>query len=604
MRLCITSIVLSVTLYVWSIIGTYSSYDDHVRLLAPASGSGCAVHFQKRPPAVHRACIVPAAGKPALEAIASHWGASDADHTVVILVDEQLVENSSQPNLPRPVPKEALDVAVWRMAQSVPMEGRNDCVDGDLCFRSIAAAVLGIAAALSSGATTIMFVSGADPSGLNAAGVVLPTSNASRVPLVPTDQLADARTVGRTLLPDIRCSGNLSQPAPTPAPPDAKDVPMCACPPRDLPWTGGYSQEAGWGDSVAEVVGRHFVTSRRVALDGLTLCSVPVIAAIQYGLCQPESGSSLGDDWSAFLSSPLDDQATPLILPVGVSPPLSISGSGAGGTPVRVTYGGMAVHSTLAWALLPVVEPRVSPGVMALFQSVLAIYGHAAVVLPPGRLCGRSSLHAPTGTATPRTINARNLTRVVGSLAGSLRRGGTVSDLLTAALSSEKVLDAAHLSEFDQRALTTWVAALSDIAFVFPVVRTPSSAREALEPILRRWMQSGAPAASAANTTVASFDAVPPAPSDPLSSTALVYLFSLVDHLSREPTRRFSVADRYVFSATDLCELHTDHESRVINSLLPGPLGVPVPVDALSFRHLRHCFSDGAHVRDIVLVIV
>lgn len=416
---------------------------------------------------------------------------------------------------------------------------------------------------------------------------------------------------------DSACDADRAKkPAPTPAPPTTEDVPMCSLPPRDAPWSGGYSQVSGWGADTADIAGRHFASARRIAQEGLTLCSVPVVAAVQWGLCQPPGDAAplLDAAWSPFLSAPLDDQSTPVVMPLGAPPPETLATAVGGGGAVRASYGGMAVHASLAWALLPVIEPGLGLGVARLLHAVLALFGHAAVVLPPGRLCGQArAVTVPpegsaeaTGSVGSTAELARTVEALLDSACGASRAGDcTVDALLRAALASTAVIRASGLAGSDRNALSAWLSGLSSIAFEFPVVRSPREAVAALAPALSRWMVSGTDAAAVANITVASMDAHWGGPDAPLTSAALVYLYSIADSLVAGVSR--SVRARgYDFDSS--CSWTGDTEESAADprdlAALPASLGVPPPVDVASYRHLRHCFADGAHVRDIVLVIV
>ena len=402
------------------------------------------------------------------------------------------------------------DAVVWTASHA--RDSPCASPSGPLEFPGIVAALPGLAATVSMGDPTIAVLSNPGPcASARAPGVVFPTAEASMLPIIPRDQFDDALSAGRErsgMLFDVQCNG---------PPTEASAACSLPAPPRisqEADWQGGLSQHKGWVDgsgasvAVSDVAGRHFMTAARLATPStLTLCSVPVVAAVQYGLCQGSATDTINQ--APWLSAPLDDQATPLVLPVGEAPPSLLTAPGSRSVPAE--YGGMAVHASLAWTLLPVVEPGLGHGVPALFHAVLALYGHAAVILPPGRLCGDAPARGgpragSNGTAAAAAaVNAAHLLKLVSRLADLItnpgrpspvpRPGGperpwhedglpvikrpgtkgTVRDVLRLAVESRAIVAAAGLSPADCRAVHRWLDALDAVGFAYAPIKVSAS---------------------------------------------------------------------------------------------------------------------------------
>lgn len=556
--------------------------------------------------------------------VASFWAAPDADTTVVIL-------SGADRQLPKDYPdggEWSPDVVVYSAWEALS-EARQNCPFGEQ-FLGIRAVLPGLAAALAEGVASVAVApGGADPSALRAGGVFLPTDAPSLLPVVtpPEARKDDSATPGDgpSATPGIVCespAGVMKRVAAAEAAaqvaahntsqhtPPVLSKSLCRMPPR-LDNSGGWRDPPRSDDQLAgrfgEAAGRHFISAARLnSTSPLTLCSVPVVAAVQYGLCvgQSEQVQSHSSPW---LSAPLDDQATPLVLPIGEAPPGVLTAPG--GLRVPAQYGGMAVHASLVWALLPVVEPGLGQGVATLLHAVLAQFGHAAVILPPGRLCGYradddgrgvivSSLQAlPTGNRDSDSLaNSSAALLLVQAARAQIVElwkdteasdsRSTVDAVLLAAMDLPRSRTLA-LTRRDVVAVRTWIAALRQAGFVFPIV--PPSATAYAEA-----------AASAFRTSNVPLDdeGVSPGTRIMASMRVAANLNSQLRSMSWHKT----LADGWpVMWRPGLALLSSNVTT--LDICCGGPFVVPIPVVKDSVPFLRHCFQDGAHVRDIVLVI-
>lgn len=430
----------------------------------------------------------------------------------------------------------------------------------------------------------------------------------------------------------------------------AVDGRLCAMPPLRSASSSDVLESPRMGPDAGlpGAAGRHFLTASRVDQPSeFTLCSVPVVAAVQWGLCQGPPLSPGDVDPAPWLSSPLDDQATPLALPTGEAPPAFFTT--AAGDVVRTSYGGAAAHASLVWALLPAVEPSLGHGVSILLHATLALFGHAAVVLPPGRLCvGASSEERTSGilgaslrsaTRVPANVNGTSAAiRMLQSLHAELSLRGretrvappenatsespatwpTVDELLLAALDSAD-RSAVTLSLRDALAVRTWITALQYMGFSFPAVPpSPSAyvtaaARELLQPRTRHetdgFFGDPLPARPIADSVSGAVDQKTAESAMNAARmtfiNASVEVFRVWDSSMRiDGHAVWSPAPRGPFSSSNI------NTVREVDYALPshsrgccGSYLAPLPVLPHTVPYLRHCFYDGSHMRDVVLVI-
>ena len=471
----------------------------------------------------------------------------------------------------------------------------------------------GIAAALARGSTTIAVVPAAsNATSLRAAGVFFPTDSPSLLPVASLFTLDSTNaTVGRAALPDVPCK--------TPAEADAwahdARAPMgsrmgwqCAMPPRE---EEGVWEEPSPGlahvwprasGEASSVAGRHFMTAARLATPStLTLCSVPVVAAVQYGLCQGSATDTINQ--APWLSAPLDDQATPLVLPVGEAPPSLLTAPGGHSVPAE--YGGMAVHASLAWMLLPVVESGLGHGVPALFHAVLALYGHAAVILPPGRLCGDAIGRVSAPASNVHLRRARDPVTLLQGLYAflSTRRSGRdsswplVDELILAAVKSEDMLTTLGLSAYDCRAIVRWLRSLQLAGFVFAAV--PPSSAEFVDSAAAYFTAQNA---QSLNMPPAALRAMPRMSGSDLMATVRASISDSAKIVNEKWQAYFSTAKggepvRIRRESPSAAQLGGDSRPCC------GQHMPPLPALPGATPFLRHCVADGAHLRDIVLAV-